>query len=483
MTVGALLAVELIVLAAMSLFVAVLINTGAIPARLVEAAADQHAPTLRPYLRDSSADLEGVATWLRRFESTSITIQVFDMIPVHITEGELDIIVVGSDQHLLGLTLGFLEDARIGEPLDAGAIPGLAGPLEAALVGETDPDLLYTLVSADNRAVMTVPVWDATDERVLGVLVMSLAIPTTLSVLGDMVPILGVSALVFALVAGLAGSAFGFLAARGLVNRLDSLADAATAWRRGDFAVRVDDFSGDELGQLAQRLNYMANQLGDLMEARRQLVLADERNRMARELHHTAKQQAFAAGAQIGAARTLVTHDPEAAAARIAEAERLTYELRQGLTSVIQELRPAALEDKGLVPAVREFASDWSRQNQIALDVDIDGERSMPHDIEQTVLRIVQEALANVSRHSDARNAGVELAFTPSQFRCVIFDDGRGFEPGQNRPGVGLRSMRERADAVGGELTVESSVDQGTMVTLSLSIGHLVDREVNPDNG
>ncbi len=289
-TVGALLAVEVIALAAMSLFVAVLINTGAIPARLVEAAADQYAPTLRPYMDKSSTDVEGVAAWLKRFETTTITIQVFDVIPVRFSEGELDMMVVGNDRHLLGLTPGFLEESRIGQPLDAGAIPGLAGPLEAALAGETDPDMLYDLGSAEHIAVMTAPVWDTSDERVLGALVMSMAIPTTFSVLGDMVPILGVSALVFALVAGLAGSAFGFLAARGLVNRLDRLADGAMHWRRGDFSVRVDDSSGDELGQLAQRLNYMAEQLGDLMEARRQLVLADERNRMARELHDTAKQ-------------------------------------------------------------------------------------------------------------------------------------------------------------------------------------------------
>ncbi len=479
-TIAALLAVELIVLAAMSLFINVLINTGAIPARLAETAAGEYAPTLRPYLDRSSPDTEGVATWLNRFESTSITIQVFGMIPVHISEGELEMLVVGSDLNLLGRTPGFVETARVGVPLDPGAIPGAAGPLEAALAGETDPDRLYTLVSSNNKAVMTAPVWNTTDERVLGALVMSMAIPTTLSVLGDMVPVLAGSALLFAMVAGLAGSVFGFLAARGLVNRLNQLAEGTLAWREGDFTVRVDDSAGDELGQLARRLNAMAQQLEDLLETRRELALAEERNRLARELHDTVKQRAFAAGAQIGAARKLLRQEPDLAEERMDEADRLMDDLRQELTGLLQDLHPTAILPDGLVASLRNHASDWSRQNEITLKVDIQGEQSLPPEVEQAVFRIIQEAPANIARHSGASDASVGLIYANSRLCCSIIDDGGGFDSGQEPDGFGLRSMRERANAIGGELAVDSKVGQGTKITLIVPIGNISSGERNP---
>ena len=114
--------------------------------------------------------------------------------------------------------------------------------------------------------------------------------PTITTVLGDMLPIIGGSLLFFTLVAGLAGTLYGFLAARGPVRRLNRLAEATLAWSQGDFNVSVDDPSGDELGQLAHRLNDMARQLQHLLETRRELAVVEERNRLAREIHDTLAQ-------------------------------------------------------------------------------------------------------------------------------------------------------------------------------------------------
>ena len=150
---------------------------------------------------------------------------------------------------------------------------------------------------------------------------------------------------------------------------------------------------------------------------------------MARDLHDSAKQQAFAAAAQISAARKLMTHDPEAALTRIDEAERLIDDLRKELTILIEELRPAALEDKGLASAVREYAEDWSRQNGIKLHVNIQHERPLPLDAEQMIFRIIQEALANVARHSQASSVEIGLVYNKHNITCTINDDGIGFDP------------------------------------------------------
>ena len=151
------------------------------------------------------------------------------------------------------------------------------------------------------------------------------------------------------------------------------------------------------------------------------------------------------------------------------EAERLMYELRQELTHLIQELRPVTLQGKGLAPAVREYATDWSRQSGIALEVRVQGERSLPLDIEQAAFRIVQEALANVARHSQAHSAEIDLVYTGLDVTCTIRDDGIGFQQGvENQGGVGLGIMKYRADLVGGDLKIERLPGKGTLVRCTI---------------
>ena len=463
MTVGALLTVELILLVAFSAGLIVLLNSGFLPALLIETASADYAPTLRFYLAQTPPDQAGIADWLEHVGPASsatipLTFQATD-----------EMLVVGRDGRTLGVRPpDLLESDLIGQPLDFRAIPGLADPLQAALAGEEDVDQLYTLAKPGDKIVVTVPIWDVAHEQVLGVLVGMGEMPTIMTVLGDMAPILGVSLLFFTFVAGLAGTMYGFLAARGPVRRLNRLAEASLAWSQGDFSVSVEDSSGDELGQLAGRLNDMARQLQHLLETRRELAVVEERNRLARELHDSAKQQAFAAAAQVSTVRALLEHDPEAAEAHLKEAESLIYELRQELTSLVQELRPAVLESKGLTPALREYAADWSRQKGIVLEVRVQGERSLPLDIEQSVFRILQEALANVARHSKATSVEIALVYTNDEITLTVTDDGRGFDVDGKRSGFGLSSMQERAEALGGNLTVVSGPGKGTSISCTV---------------
>ncbi len=230
----------------------------------------------------------------------------------------------------------------------------------------------------------------------------------------------------------------------------------------------VEDASGDEIGQLAYNLNQMAGQLQQLMDTRRELVVVDERNRLARELHDSAKQQAFAAAAQISAARKLMPKDPGAAETRIEEAERLIDDLRKELTSLIQELRPPALEGKGLAVAVRNYGEEWSRQNGIELDLRMKGEKNLPLVVEQAIFRIVQEGLANVSRHSNANKAEIELLYSNKELTCTIRDNGKGFDPSEIRMGFGIRSMQERTNSLGSQIHFESIEGKGTTITLTV---------------
>jgi len=459
-TVGALLTVELVLLGAVGIVLVDLVNSGFLPTQLIEAASVHYAPALRPFLAQSPPDQEGIANWLERVGSATSTV-----VPLTFNATD-EMLVVGSDGRLHGVRPSdLLGSNRIGQPLDFRAIPGLADPVQAALAGETDPRELYTIARADNTVIIAVPILDADNERVLGALVAIGDRPTITTVLGDLVPILGISLLFFTIVSGLVGTGFGFLAARGLVQRLDTLAEATLAWSQGDFTVLVNDPAGDELGQLSQRLNRMAEQLEHLLETRRELAVLEERNRLARDLHDSVKQQAFAAAGQLDAVQTLIEHDPKAAAGHVTEAIRLVDELRRELAGLIQEWRPAAFKGEELVVALRDYTSAWSRRTGITAEVHVQGERLLALEIEQTLFRIVQEALSNVARHSQASRAEILLAYRANGITLTVEDDGQGFVVNGEDQGLGLRTMQERVGSLGGTLTIESAPGRGTRLS------------------
>jgi len=462
-TVGALLAVEFVLYSISAGVLTLMINSGYLPTQIIHSAAIGYTPELRTYLSQSPPDPQEIAGWLERIRPAPY------YVGYNINDAD-GLLVVDSLGNLLAISPpDYVENSVLGQPLGPQAIPGLADPLQAALDGEQDAARLYALVP-DRKMIVTVPVWDAASEKVLGVLAVSAAVPTLMTFLGDLVQLLGLSLLLSTLVAGLIGTAFGSLAARGLVYRLSQLSQATLAWRDGDFTVLVDDPSGDELGQLARRLNRMAEQLQNLLETQQRLTVMEERNRLARDLHDSAKQQAFAVAAQLGAARALLQRDPRTAETHIAEAERLAHELRQELTSLIQELRPAALKGQGLATVLREYAAGWSHQAGVQVEVRVQGERSLPLEIERNLFRITQEALANVSRHSQANSVEILLASDMNSVALAVIDDGQGFDVDGQRSGVGLHSMRERAESLGGSLSVDSLPGEGTRISCLVPI-------------
>jgi NarL family two-component system sensor histidine kinase LiaS len=219
-----------------------------------------------------------------------------------------------------------------------------------------------------------------------------------------------------------------------------------------------------ESQSLLAELQTAHRQLQDYAEQVQTLTLAEERNRLARELHDSAKQLAFAASAQLATARSLLNQEPDKAQAHLIEAEQLMHQVSRELTDLIHELRPVALEGRGLVEALRDHVGSWSQRNGVEANLRVQGERALPVEVEQALFRTAQEALSNVARHSQAQNTEITISYNSDTVAMTISDDGGGFDPHTSTDGIGLCSIRERAERLDGMLRIESAPGRGTRV-------------------
>ena len=282
-----------------------------------------------------------------------------------------------------------------------------------------------------------------------------------LSIFGNHFQVYG---LAFTLLATVIGTLTGLLITRNVTRRLRRITQVAEAWSKGELAVEVRDPTPDEIGQLGQDLNSMAEQLHTLLATREELAAVEERNRLARDLHDTIKQNVFATALLVGAARSHLPPDTLPAQTYLADAEALAEQTRQELTALIRELRPARLDDKGLAVVLRDYAEGWSRRMGIAVAMHVQGERVIALDIEEALFRVAQEALANIAQHSGAAHVTIHLIWDGEQVRLTIADDGAGFDVAHaNGRGVGLASMRERVATHDGALQITSAAGATTV--------------------
>jgi len=255
------------------------------------------------------------------------------------------------------------------------------------------------------------------------------------------------------------------LANRGEAGTISLIFNAAVFFFTGAFGyiLRQAETARLEKERLLDELRASQRQV-------RELAIVEERNRLARDLHDSAKQRAFALSAQLDAVNSLVRRDPAAAEIHLQRAIRVADHLRQELANLILQLRPPEMDQGGLPAALRRYAAEWSQQCNVTVDVQVTGERPLPAEVEQALFRIAQEALANVARHSQAGSAQVLLDYAPAQVSLTIADAGSGFDPSEARPGVGTHSMQERAARLpNGLFRLDSGPGQGTRVTVECS--------------
>ena len=193
------------------------------------------------------------------------------------------------------------------------------------------------------------------------------------------------------------------------------------------------------------------------------------RARWARELHDQTLQGLT--GARMVLAAGLARDDPEALRRAAETADVHIGVEARSLRDLITELRPAALDDLGLGPAIESLAKRQAATAGFALDMSIEfGVCERPREIEDAIYRIVQEALSNVARHAGAEQATLSVRQLPRHVEVTVQDDGCGFVPDGPSEGFGLIGMRERADLLGGELSLRSREGGPTFVTAVLPL-------------
>jgi signal transduction histidine kinase len=269
-----------------------------------------------------------------------------------------------------------------------------------------------------------------------------------------------------------------------IVRRIEAFQSPLARFASGDHSARLPVQPGptDEIGHLANTFNTMANQLEEqeretkLRTELKRLAIQEERERISRELHDGMAQILGYVNTKVTAVRLMLKNkQQEAAEGHLFQLEEAARELFVDIREAILGLRMNSQDGVGIADALREYSQKFSRLTNIPVDLKLNsGAEGLAFDAEteMQLLRIVQEALTNVRKHAFAEEAWIALQAEGQYVTLTIGDDGRGFDPSRDyieeRIQLGLQSMRERAESIGAQFSVDSEPGAGTRVEIIL---------------
>jgi signal transduction histidine kinase len=201
-----------------------------------------------------------------------------------------------------------------------------------------------------------------------------------------------------------------------------------------------------------------------------QLTLSRERNRLARELHDTVAHNLTALSVSLETAKAYFDVDLNQTRDLVDKSIDATRKGVDDTRRALKALRSSDLEDLGLRLAIKKIAESAASRFSLDLDLTLDPMPSLSPDIEQTIYRVAQEAIENVTKHSEAKKIGVTLFHQDNHIHLIVEDNGLGFDTKSKQPTghFGLIGMKERAELAGGSLVIESEKNKGTKVTLKI---------------
>jgi two-component system, NarL family, sensor histidine kinase DegS len=216
-----------------------------------------------------------------------------------------------------------------------------------------------------------------------------------------------------------------------------------------------------------------------LRDASRQVfqIIEEERMRIARDMHDGPAQSMANLVLQAEIIERLIARDPKMVVSELADFKNGVRSVLDDTRRLIFDLRPMTLDDLGLVPTLRKFVAEFGERNAVNAHLRVVGEEiRVGGGIEQTLFRIIQEALNNARKHAKASNVEVVVTFLPSQITAVVRDDGVGMDVEATEARMdrtrhfGLLTMRERADGDKGKLEIRSQIGKGTEVRATFDL-------------
>ncbi|WP_276354655.1 sensor histidine kinase [Cohnella caldifontis] len=264
-------------------------------------------------------------------------------------------------------------------------------------------------------------------------------------------------------------------------RRIDQLQLAFKQAAAGKWNTRLPDLGIDAYNGVYREFNDLMNQLEARLqllqrlgereiregESAKETAVLEERKRLARDLHDTVSQQLFALHMSASSLPKLLEKDEGQARQLMDQLIAMSSSAQRQMRGLIAQLRPMELQGRTLAEALERWFPDYCRHNglQGTLDIQLKGPMSGPK--EHQLFLIIQEAMANVVKHAEARTVRLQLGETEQQLTLQLEDDGAGFQPGEVREGAyGLSTMRERALRLGGEAEIVTKQGAGTRVRI-----------------
>lgn len=240
-------------------------------------------------------------------------------------------------------------------------------------------------------------------------------------------------------------------------------------------ALLAERQSREKLEKVYQELEMTHQQLHQYALRIEDQATLQERNRIAREIHDGLGHTLTAQTIQINNALIFWQTKSEQALIAIKQAKQLGAEALLEVRKSVSVLRSNPLQGKLLESAIDNLLQDFKQNTEIAVSTNIHLPQSLPSEVNTTLYRIIQESLTNIYKHAQATEVNIELSQQLGAIRLMIEDNGKGFDPTQNTTGFGLQGMKERTSALCGQFILDSQLDKGCRLVISIPIDNFND--------
>ena len=240
----------------------------------------------------------------------------------------------------------------------------------------------------------------------------------------------------------------------------------------GAFAVGTAqaEAARQESQELLRQLQDAHEQLREYAAQAEETAAAQERKRLALDLHDSVTQAIFSMTLTADAARIQLDRDPREVTAQLDHLQELARGALGEMRSLVQELRFTSVREEGLVPALRQYLESLKSRTGLTVELRAEGQERLCSDLEEALFRVVQEALNNVSKHAQTDRADVLVRMGNGEVALLVEDLGKGFDPSgvASSTNIGLAGMRERVEMHGGKFEIDSSPGYGTRVVVKV---------------